>query len=72
MVDLNSLVHLPGGVILTEAIGINNAGQVIAVATSVPEPEIYALFLAGLVLIGFVARGKRTGVPSFSLGVRPI
>ena len=61
MVDLNSLVHLPGGVTLTEAVAINNAGQVIAVATIsvIPEPEIYALFLAGLALIGLVAVERR-------------
>ena len=58
MMDLNSLVHLPGGGILTEATGINNAGQVIVIAT-IPEPEISALFLAGLAVIGFVARRKR-------------
>jgi hypothetical protein len=56
--DLNALVHLPNGVILTEAIGINNAGQVIAIAT-IPEPETYALFLAGLGLVGFMTRRRR-------------
>ena len=61
MMDLNSLVDLPGGVILTEAMGINNAGQVIAVGT-IPEPEIYALFLAGLGLVGFMARRKKMRV----------
>ena len=47
--DLNSLVDVPG--ILTDAAGINNAGQVTAVGT-IPEPEVYALFLAGLGLSG--------------------
>ena len=49
MMDLNSLVDVPGGVILNEATGINNSGQVIAIGI-IPEPEIYALFLAGLAL----------------------
>lgn len=42
MVDLNSVVNLPDGVILTLAADINNEGQVIA-AGVVPEPETYAL-----------------------------
>ncbi len=67
MMDLNSLVDLPGGVILTEATGINNAGQVIAIGI-IPEPEIYALFLAGLALVGFIARRKKMGGEAFSLG----
>jgi hypothetical protein len=45
MTDLNSLVHLPDGWVLTDARGINDAGQVIAAA--IPEPESYALLLAG-------------------------
>ena len=57
MMDLNSLVDLPQGVILTNAGGINNNGQVIA--TGVPEPETYALLLAGLGLVGFMARRKK-------------
>ena len=58
MVDLNSLVDLPDGVILTLAAGINNEGQVIA-AGVIPEPETYALMLAGLGLIGFMGRRKK-------------
>jgi probable HAF family extracellular repeat protein len=58
MLDLNLLIHVPGGRVLTDATGINNSGQVIAIAT-IPEPEIYALFLAGLGLVGLVARRKR-------------
>jgi probable HAF family extracellular repeat protein len=57
MVDLNSLVDLPDGVILTQAAGINNNGQVIAMGV-IPEPETYALMLAGLGLLGFMARRK--------------
>jgi probable HAF family extracellular repeat protein len=58
MVDLNSLVDLPEGVILTQAAGINNNGQVIAMGV-IPEPETYALMLAGLGLVGFMARRKK-------------
>jgi probable HAF family extracellular repeat protein len=53
MTDLNSLVHLSEGGVLTTAMGINNEGQVIVLA--IPEPETYALMLAGLGLIGFMA-----------------
>ena len=63
MMDLNSLVDLPSGVILVWGIDINNSGQVIANATipvaTIPEPEAYALMLAGLGLIGFMARRKK-------------
>ncbi|WP_368086252.1 PEP-CTERM sorting domain-containing protein [Nitrosospira multiformis] len=34
----------------------------------VPEPEIYALFLAGLPLVGFIARRKKIDGEVFSLG----
>ena len=67
MMDLNSLVDVPGGLVLVGATGINNSGQVIAIGT-IPEPEIYALFLAGLALVGFVARRKKMGGEAFSLG----
>ena len=58
MTDLNSLVDLPAGVVLTSAFAINNVGQVIAHASVsvVPEPESYALMLAGLALISVMAR----------------
>ena len=63
MTDLNSLVDLPAGVVLTGASGINNAGQVIASGNdpipAIPEPESYALLLAGLALIAVVARRKK-------------
>lgn len=57
MTDLNSPVHLSEGDVLTAAMGINNEGQVIVLA--IPEPEIYALMLAGLGLIGFMVRRKK-------------
>jgi probable HAF family extracellular repeat protein len=58
MVDLNSLVDLSEGVILTRAAGINNNGQVIAMGV-IPEPETYALMLAGLGLIGLMGGARR-------------
>jgi probable HAF family extracellular repeat protein len=57
MTDLNSLVHLAKGTILTDATGINNHGQVIAVGI-VPEPETYAMLMAGLALVVFMSRKK--------------
>jgi probable HAF family extracellular repeat protein len=61
MTDLNALVSLPGGAALTEATGINNLGQVAAISIPpVPEPETYAMLLAGLSLIGFVAHRRKT------------
>jgi probable HAF family extracellular repeat protein len=64
MTDLNSLVNLPPGLVLTEATAINNHGQVIAHGLIgfigvVPELESYVLMLAGLALIGFMARSKQ-------------
>ena len=59
MADLNSLVDLPQGVVLIHSRDINNSGQVIAIATTIPEPEAYALLLAGLGLVGFIARRKK-------------
>jgi probable HAF family extracellular repeat protein len=56
--DLNSLANVPDGVILTRAVDINNAGQVIAMGV-IPEPGTYSMFLAGLGLIGFMARRKK-------------
>jgi hypothetical protein len=57
MTDLNSLVELPVGIVLTSALNINNAGQVIVTAV-IPEPRSYALMLAGLILVGFMVRRK--------------
>ncbi|PTR10705.1 putative HAF family extracellular repeat protein [Nitrosospira sp. Nsp5] len=70
MIDLNSLVDLPG-IILTEATGINNAGQIIAngyvgYVTFIPEPESHTLLLAGLVLIGSIVRYKKMSASPFS------
>ena len=61
MIDLNSLVEPPQGLIFWEARAINNAGQIIATTSvrPIPEPEIPALFLAGLGLIGFMEQRKK-------------
>jgi probable HAF family extracellular repeat protein len=59
MTDLNSLVKLPDGVVLTEAIRINNHGQIIATNISlISEPSSHALMLAGLGLIGILVRRR--------------
>jgi len=68
MIDLNSLVDLPDGVFLSHVMDINNEGQFIVYATVIQKQEIYALFLAGLALIGFIARRKKIGGQAFSLG----
>jgi probable HAF family extracellular repeat protein len=59
MTDLNSLVSLPEGVVLSQAIAINNSGQVVAL--SVPEPASYALMLVGLGLVGLMANRRKQG-----------
>jgi probable HAF family extracellular repeat protein len=63
MTDLHSLASLPTvQYIRSWATGINNMGQVIVVS-EVPEPATYALLLAGLGMVGFVARRRsQTGV----------
>jgi probable HAF family extracellular repeat protein len=58
MTDLNALVSQSDGTVLTEATGINNHGQVAAIG--IPEPETYAMLLAGLGLLGFIARRRKT------------
>ena len=59
MTDLNSLVDLPSRIV-RGSVDINNVGQVIIVA-DIPEPETYALMLAGLGLIGFAAWRQKSG-----------
>jgi probable HAF family extracellular repeat protein len=57
MMDLNSMLDLPDGLVLSQATGINDRGQVIATAF-IPEPDSYVMLLAGLGLVGFMARRK--------------
>jgi probable HAF family extracellular repeat protein len=67
MIDLNSLVHLPDGVFLKDARGINDMGQIIANASDghayflspIPEPETYAMLLAGLSVMSCIARRRK-------------
>ena len=59
--DLGSVVNPPPGFThFSNATAINNHGQLVAVGTLVPEPEMYAMLLLGLGLIGFFARGRAT------------
>jgi probable HAF family extracellular repeat protein len=64
MTDLNSLVALPDGVVLVEATGINDRGQVVAmgIVQIIPEPSVYAMLLAGLGFIGVVSRRRLHGL----------
>ena len=67
MTDLGSVVNPPiGFAYFGSATAINNHGQLVAVRPVVPEPEMYAMLLLGLGLIGFLARGRATGVDPFS------
>ena len=61
MTDLASVVNPPTGfTYFSNATAINNHGQLAAVGAVVPEPEMYAMLLSGLGLIGFLARGRAT------------
>lgn len=42
-----------------DSINGDNSGSILANVTSVPEPETYALMLAGLGIVGFTARRKK-------------
>jgi probable HAF family extracellular repeat protein len=72
MLDLNTLIDPSSGWVLLSASSINDAGQVAGVGylngvqhafvmsiVPVPEPASYALFLAGLGLIGVRTRDRR-------------
>lgn len=67
MTDLNSLVELGNGIFLSEATGINDRGQIITNASDgraylispVPEPQTYAMLLAGLGLMGAVVTRRK-------------
>lgn len=73
MTDLNSLIDPRSGWTLSNASGINDSGQIAANGyhptvgrralllspiAPVPEPETYALMLAGLSLVGFAAQRR--------------
>jgi probable HAF family extracellular repeat protein len=60
MTDLNSLTWLPPGYVITGAISINNAGQVIVIA-NIPKPNAYMLIFAGLGLVGFLVWWQKSG-----------
>lgn len=74
MTDLNSLVDLPDGVILTRALDINNKGQVVAIAmaSSIPEPEGYAMFLAGLGMMAFYGASQKASTNFISSSILTI
>lgn len=57
MTDLNSLLSL-GNIVILGVQDINNQGQIVVNAGVVPEPETYALMLAGLALLGIMGRHK--------------
>lgn len=69
--NLNDLIPNGSGVLLKDARGINDQGQIVAsgvngsgkyrayLLTPVPEPSDFAMMLAGLGLVGAVARHRR-------------
>lgn len=56
---LNSLTGVSGGYALTVLASATHQDQLMA--TPVPEPETYMMLLAGLGLMGYVARRRRQG-----------
>lgn len=54
---LTSTAHIYAAV--NDTFATNNSGAFSVTVTAVPEPESYALFLAGLGLMGLVARRRR-------------
>lgn len=75
MVDLNSFIDPASGFTLTTAEGINDRGDIVGWGTvggvtrayvlqAVPEPEAWALMLAGLAVLGFVAGRRRAAQPA--------
>lgn len=72
MIDLNTLIDPSSGWTLSVATDINDAGQIVGwgvtsggqthaiLLTPVPEPETYAMLLAGLGLVGWAASRRRS------------
>ena len=61
MTELASLVNPPPGFTdFSYTSAINNHGQLVAMGTAVPEPEVYGMLLLGFGLVGFLARGRAT------------
>jgi probable HAF family extracellular repeat protein len=68
MQDLNDLVDPASGIVISDVRGINDKGQIVGIGTKngnvfnafvlspVPEPEAYAMMLAGLLFIGVAKR----------------
>jgi probable HAF family extracellular repeat protein len=65
MIDLNTLaVNLPEGKFIVAAYGINNHGQILVNVSEVPEPETYAMLIAGLALLGFMTHRREAVSPA--------
>ena len=68
MVDMNSLVSLGDGLYLNDVWGLNDAGQVLVsdqngfgyLLTPVPEAASSIMLLAGLLMLGLLARQRRS------------
>lgn len=68
MTDINSLLTLSGGDYFTDAVGVNDLGQIVVntakrdvyLLTPVPEPETYIFMVVGVGLLGFAIRRKNS------------
>jgi hypothetical protein len=50
-----------GGRVIDIATGATSSSQELITVTAVPEPETYAMFMAGLGLLGFIVRRRKNG-----------
>lgn len=65
MTDLELLLNsAEGPVRLEQALDINNQGQILVYVADIPEPQTYAMLVAGLVLAIFFARRRKTAYAS--------